>query len=87
MKLKKWLKVIDPIGINCNIYIGEDLIYAGSMSDIPYWLVDYPISKYNDEEDQDSPIWFGHKIRKSTEDVEGTEGYNGFVISLNEKEY
>jgi len=38
MKLRKWLKYIDAASVKCNIWIGDDCVYAGSMYDIPYWL-------------------------------------------------
>lgn len=90
MKFKKWLNQIDTCGLACNIYIAEDgdaaePIYCGSMWDIPYWLADYQIAKYNDPEDKDKPIWFAHGIRKNINDEAGTEDYNGFVITLTEQ--
>ena len=85
MKFKKWLNQIDTGGLVCNIYFAEDgddaePIYCGSMWDIPYWLVDYQIAKYEDH--YIKPIEFRHNIRKNINDEHGTKGYNGFVIIL-----
>ena len=90
MKFKKWLNQIDTCGLACNIYIAEDgndaePIYCGSMCNIPYWLADYQIAKYHNEEDKDEPIWFAHNIRKNVNDEHGTKNYNGFVIILTEQ--
>lgn len=88
MKLKKWLKYIDTSNLNCNIYIkykkpdktfGNDLIYAGSMWNIPYWLAEYEI----DEPDKDGKsIEYTTGLRKNVNDEEGTKNYNGFFIYL-----
>lgn len=90
MKFFDWLSMIDTCGLACNIYIAEDgddaePIYCGSMSNIPYWLADYQIAKYNSKRDKDKPIWFANRIRKSVNDEHGTKDYNGFVITLTEQ--
>lgn len=90
MKFKKWLNQINTSGLACNIYIAEegdnaDPIYCGSMWNIPYWLTDYQIAKYDSEKNKDKPIWFAHNIRKNINDENGTEGYNGFVITVTEQ--
>ena len=90
MTLKKWLSKLDTCGLACNIYFAEDgddeePIYCGSMHNIPYWLADYQIAKYNDEEDKDKPIWFTHGLRKNINDEHGTKDYNGFIITLTEQ--
>jgi hypothetical protein len=88
MKFKKFLDQIDTSGLVCNIYFAEDdtePIYCGSMWDIPYWLTDFQIAKYNSEENKDKPIWFANNIRKNANDERGTEGYNGFIITLTEQ--
>ena len=91
MKFFDWLSMIDTCGLACNIYIAEEgddaePIYCGSMWNIPYWIADMKIAKYNNSKDKDKPIWFGCDIRKSPDDESGTEGYNGFVITLTEGE-
>lgn len=93
MTLHDWLSVVDTIGLPCNIWIAEDEgsecdepIYCGSMWDIPYWIADMKIAKYNNSKDKDKPIWFAHNIRKYSNDENGTEGYNGFVITVTEGE-
>jgi len=87
MKFKKWLNQMDTSGLACNIYFADDTepIYCGSMWDIPYWLTDFQIAKYNSEENKGRPIWFAHNIRKNANDERGTEGYNGFIITLTEQ--
>ena len=93
MKLKKWLKPLDTAGLKCNIWIeyqktdgtyDEDCVYAGSMYDIPYWLVDYHLSPT--DENGEAITWC-HQIRSTIDDENGTPGLNGFVITLREKEY
>ena len=91
MKLKKWLKYIDTSNLNCNIYLkyektddtfDYDLIYAGSMYSIPYWLVDYNI----EEPDKDGePISYTNWLKKNVDDDEPTKGYGGFCIYLEER--
>ena len=83
MKLKKWLKYVDTIGINCNIWIEEDCVYAGVMSDIPYWIVDYEL---DDRDPKERSIYWANQIRSTIDDENGTQGLNGFVISLKEAE-
>lgn len=92
MKLSKWLKPLETAGLKCNIWIEEPKLdgtydeycaYAGSMYGIPYWLVDYEIAP-NDENGE--AISWCHRIRKTIDDENGTEGINGFVITLKEKE-
>ena len=91
MKLKKWLKPLGTAGLSCNIYIqhektdgtlDEDLIYAGSMWDIPYWLVDYKIAP-NDTNGE--AISWCSCLYKDINDENGTLGYDGFCIYLQEK--
>ena len=92
MKLKKFLKYIDTATLNCNIYItykkqsgefGSDLIYAGNMYNIPYWLVDYNI----DEPDVDGePICYHSNLYTDIDDEEATKGYSGLVITLKERD-
>ena len=91
MKLKKWLKQISTAGVHCNIWMDyqktdgtwdSDLIYAGSMYEIPYWIVDYSLSPVNENGE---PIYYAHNIRKNVSDEAGTKGYNGFVICLRER--
>lgn len=91
MTLKKWLSKLDTTGMPCNIYIEEDgdnaePIYCGSMYNIPYWLADMQLAKYNNNEDKDPPIWYAYNIRKYSNDEHGTKGYNGFIITLTEKQ-
>lgn len=88
MTLKKWMKSLETCGVPCNIYIEEDgmaadPIYCGSMYDIPYWMADLHLGKIDDEGNY--PIFFAHNIRKTINDEHGTEGYNGFVITLTEE--
>ena len=92
MKFKKWLKPMDTAGLNCNIYIqyekmdgteDADLIYAGSMWNIPYWLVEYNIAP-NDLNGE--AIAYCHNMYKNIDDETGTPDYNGFCIYLQEKE-
>ena len=92
MKLKKWLKPLDVIGLFCNIYIKyidnngekkEDLIYCGSMYHIPYWLVEYKIAP-NDEDGES--IFYAHGLKENSEDEKGNWNKEGFVITLQEKE-
>ena len=83
MKFIKWLKPMDTAGIKCNIWIGDDCVYAGDMYDIPYWLGDYEI---DDEDINGEPIAWCHQIRSTVDNEGGTEGLNGFVICLKEKD-
>jgi len=91
MKLSKWLKPMDTSGLHCNIYItykkpdgtiDSDMIYAGSMYEIPYWLVDYNITP-NDENGES--IYWAHGLKKNIDDEEGTFDKVGFVISVYEE--
>lgn len=91
MTLKTWLNQMDTCGIPCNIWIAEDEnmeysepIYCGSMWNIPYWIADMKIAKYNNNKDKDKPIWYAHNIRENINDEHGTKGYNGFVITVTE---
>ena len=93
MTLYDWLSQIDTFGLACNIWIAEDEgmenpepIFCGSMWDIPYWLADMKIAKYNNSKNKDKPILYAHNIRKYSNDENGTEGYNGFVIVVTEGE-
>ena len=83
MKFKKWLKYVDVASCYCNIWIGDDYIYAGSMCDIPYWLVDYEL---DDTNKYDPPICWCYRIKSNPNNESGTEGFNGFAISLKEAE-
>lgn len=96
MKLRSWLKPLDTSSLNCNIYIMYqkkvaegvwetdcDLIYAGSMWNIPYWLVDYDIAP-NDEDGES--IFYAHNMHKTVDDEKGTQGYDGLYIYLKEKD-
>lgn len=89
MTLHDWLSQMDTCGIPCNIWIAEDEslgpIYCGSMWNIPYWIADMEIAKYNNNEDKNKPIWYGRNIRKTTDDENGTKGYDGFVIVVTEE--
>lgn len=95
MKLKKWLKPVDGASFQCNIYMQYekqtvegvwetkyDLIYAGSLWSVPYWLVDYEIAP-NDKNGQ--AISFCYNMFKNVDDEEETEGYNGLCIYLQEQ--
>ena len=91
MKLSKWLKPMDTTGIHCNIYIeyertdgtkDNDMIYAGSMYEIPYWLVDYDIAPKNENGES---IYWAHALRKSENDEIIDFNTTGFVITLKEK--
>lgn len=96
MKFKKWLKYIDTAGLMCNIYItyqkkgkvegtyetDSDLIYAGSMYDIPYWLVDYEIDKSDADGE---PIYYATNLKANENDEIGTKDLKGFIIFLKEK--
>ena len=93
MKLKKWLKHMNTAAIKCNIWIeyektdgtfDEDLIYVGSMYDIPYWLVDYKLSP---TDENGEAIQYSYQIRKTMDDEGGTPGYDGFIITLREENY
>ena len=83
MKLRKWLKYVDTASCKCNIWIGSDCAYAGTMYDIPYWLVDYEL---DDTDKNVLPICWRYQIRSTIDDENGTYGLNGFVISLKEAE-
>ena len=93
MKFKKWIKYLDTAGIKCNIYIsytqqGEnkaDLIYAGSMYDIPYWLVEYEI---DEPELGAEPIYYTHGLKThiDNDNKEENKDCNGFIIYLKERE-
>lgn len=95
MKFKKWLKYIDTAGLMCNIYItyqkkgaiegtyktDSDLVYVGSMRDIPYWLVDYEIDK---PDTNGEPIYYA-MLKANENDETWTKDLKGFVIYLKEK--
>lgn len=92
MKLKKWLEPMDTAGIFCNIWmqyidregnLQEDFMYAGSMWDIPYWLVDYKIAP--NDENGEAISWVG-RLRQNEDDEGGTPGLDGFCIYIQEKE-
>ena len=83
MKLRKWLKYVDAASVKCNIWIGDDCVYAGSMCDIPYWLIDY---KLDDTGEYGVPICWCYQIRSNPNDEGGTPGLNGFSIILKEAE-
>lgn len=95
MTLKKWIKPLDTCGPFCNIYIeyekkvtegvwekDEDLIYCGSMYNIPYWLVDYEIAP-NDENGKS--IFYSCGLKEKLGDEKGKPERAGFVITLREK--
>lgn len=50
MKFKKWLKAVDPI-TDVRIYTQEEEepVFEGSMSDIPWYLLDYSIGTESNE--------------------------------------
>ena len=59
MKLKKFLKLIDPIGTYVVIWTPESAeedkpIYEGDIFDIPWWLMECRIGRAND--DLEEPI-------------------------------
>lgn len=60
MKLKKLLKMIDPIG---DIIIwtsdnDEEAVFEGSIMDTPWWLLDLKIGRGKDDEDPNEPPMF-----------------------------
>ena len=89
MKFRDWLKYVDTSCLKCNIYLkykkngtfDYDLVYAGSMFDIPYRLVEYKI----EEPDKDGePICYTNWLKKDINDEEPTQNYSGFCIYLEE---
>ena len=95
MKLKKWLKHVDASSFQCNIYLQYetqidegvketkyDLVYAGSLWEVPYWLVEYKIAP-NDKDGE--AISFCHSMFEDVDDECGTEGYDGLCIYLQQK--
>ena len=61
MKLKKFLKLIDPISFDVRIFINndEEPIFEGSALDIPWGFIDLKIGRI-DKSDKDEPIYFYH---------------------------
>lgn len=56
MKLKKWLKYVDPI-VNVKIFGSNDdePIFEGAAFDIPWQLVEHKIGRADD--DKEEPIY------------------------------
>jgi hypothetical protein len=97
MKLKKFLKPLETAGLKCNIYTcykkGEDfeeeLVYIGSMRDIPYWIVNYEIGFCDNDPDAVGldPISWTHGLKQSYNDNEDLDSqYQGFCIYLKEEQ-
>ena len=62
MKLKKWLKYIDPIGIDVVIFTSdneENPEYEGDIFNIPWQLVEFKI-----DDSKDEPIYFYTKVNE-----------------------
>jgi hypothetical protein len=57
MKLKKWLKYVDPI-VDVKIFEGEeeDPVFEGPLFDIPWGLTEHEIGRV-DNTDKDEPIF------------------------------
>lgn len=60
MKLKKFLKLIDSIGINVVVWTQDSTeedgpAYEGDIFDIPWWLMECRIGRAND--DLEEPIY------------------------------
>lgn len=56
MKLKKFLKMIDPVGINVVIWTQDSTVedgpeYEGTVFNIPWWLMDCHIGRVDDPEE------------------------------------
>lgn len=67
MKLRKWLKNINPIGLNIVVWdrdsvADEEPLFAGSAWDLPWWVGEGIISKL--DEDDDGPIDFRNDLGK-----------------------
>lgn len=74
MKLRKWLKNINPIGLNIVVW-DEDSIkdeepaFAGSAWDLPWWVAEGKISKLNENDDE--PIDFRENLGKEFKNKPG----------------
>ena len=68
MKLKKWLKYVDPI-VDVKIFESgsEESIFEGAAFDIPWQLVEHEIGRVDDT-DKDEPIYIcSHTNQYNTE--------------------
>ena len=77
MKLKKWLKMTDIIGLDIVVWVeGDDSepLWEGNAFDTPYWVAEKKIAKKG--WDYDAPISYRHNL--------GEEHDNkaGFVITI-----
>ena len=89
MRLIDWLRPLDTYNLYCNIWlkfklhdgtVDHDLIYAGEMNDIPYWIADYELDDTVDGE----PIEYIKYLHKNVDDDTWTEGCTGFCIYIKE---
>ena len=67
MKLRKWLKNVNPIGLKIVVWdkdsmVDEEPLFAGSAFDLPWWIGEGIISK--SDEDDDEPIDFRDNLGK-----------------------
>lgn len=75
MKLRKWLKNIDPIGLTLVVWdvdVPEDEgpIYEGSAYDLPWWIGEAKISRSEDNP-YDPPISFRDSLGKELNNKPG----------------
>lgn len=70
MKLKKFLKTIDPVGMGKTTIWGMDekepLWKGDSIFDIPWWITDL---KINDDAGIDAPVSFYHYVNEYGADM------------------
>ena len=62
MKFKKWLKYIDPVGIDIAIWTDDNKdkpVYEGDIFDIPWYLVDFKI-----DNTCENPIYFYTRVNE-----------------------
>ena len=69
MKLKKWLKYIDPIAdvriFESNISSEDEPTYEGPLFDVPWSLVEREIGRANEDENKnDEPIFICSHINQ-----------------------
>ena len=74
MKLRKWLKNINPISLNIVVWDedsikDEEPVYAGSIWDLPWWVAEGKISRLN--KDDDEPIDFRENLGKEFKNKPG----------------
>ena len=79
MKLKKILKVMDPL-IRCKIWTSDQEEddttpeFEGWLMDIPWFYTEYEIGRSKDSRSSDLPIFFADRL--------DDKGHPGLVINL-----